>query len=637
MKKKFFSKRKIIIFIVAVVVILTGWGVLASRNTSKITYVTDKAVKKDLLQTVSEVGTVNSPNEIELNFSAPGTLQDKLVKIGDKVKAGQVLADLDSRTFLIQRDQVAANLASARASLEKLQHGATAQEIAVLSAQAAQANAAYLSAQDNLDKTKNTVAETIRQAAKNSNDLIDSGPNTPTTFEQAVISAQTVLDNTKTNYQKAMDNSTQNLLNDLSAKLSVANTALDDINKMITDNNIKDYLSSKNKSYLSNTNITYNQASTLFDVANSSLSAAESDESQAKIIKASDDFSVCLKKVSESLDDLYGALENSSFSQSISDVYKADINTQITYISAAINVMAADRQAFDSASLSYNTNVSSAQNSLDQAQAALTNAVLAANNTLSSAKTNGDQQITVAQNSVTTAQQASEVVKKQLAELKAPARPEDVSLAEAKIVDAQSSLDLANKQIDDAQLKSPIDGQIVKDNYEVGEQVSAAKSVFSVLAENSFEIDVDISESDIAKVKNGDQVDITLDAFGPDQKFQGQVFFIEPASTVIQDVIYYKVKIAFTDSEEKLAAVKPGMTANVTIITDKREKVLAVPERAVIRNADGGKIVRVLQVQAEKITETPVETGLRGDDGSIEITGGNLKEGATIVVQIKTK
>jgi HlyD family secretion protein len=411
---------------------------------------------------------------------------------------------------------------------------------------------------------------------------------------------------------------------------------LDNINKITTDNNLKNYLSSKSPIYLANTNVTYNQGVSLLDEANASLAIAEGDKNIFNATNASDDASACLKKVAESLDNMYKALENSIIAdQAVLDAHKANISAQITYVNAAINVVAADRQAFDSATLAYDTNVSAATNNLNQAEVALSDAVLAAQNYLASINIAGDQKISAAGNSVDTAGQTYDVAQKQLTQLIAPARSEDLSLAQAKVNDAQSVLDLAKKQVDDSTIKSPIDGQVIRDNYEIGEQISGAAPVYSVLAENNFEISVDISESDVAKVKIGDAVEITLDSFGPDTKFNGTVYFIEPASTVIQDVIYYKVKIKFTDSAEILAGIKPGMTANITIITDKKENVLTLAERAVIEKSNGEKIVRVLS--GGKITEVPVKTGLRGDDGLVEILAGNLKEGETIILLINTK
>jgi len=193
--------------------------------------------------------------------------------------------------------------------------------------------------------------------------------------------------------------------------------------------------------------------------------------------------------------------------------YKTGISAQTTAISAAINVVSMDQQNLDNAYLTFSTNVQTAQNSLNSAQAAWDNAKTSAQNALASAQVGGSQKISAAQNGVASAKQGLDVAQKQLAQMQAPPRSADIALAQASVSGAQASLDLANNQINNETIKSPIAGQVVKDNYTVGEQTSLQTPVFSVLAKNDLEISVEISESDIAKLKKDDAAQITLDAF----------------------------------------------------------------------------------------------------------------------------
>jgi len=202
----------------------------------------------------------------------------------------------------------------------------------------------------------------------------------------------------------------------------------------------------------------------------------------------------------------------------------------------------------------------------------------------------------------------------------------DHELALAK---AQAALDLVKNQIANNFIKAPVAGTITKKNYEAGEQFALSRPVFSLLGANNFAIEVDVSESDIAKVSLNDPVEITLDAFGEDVKFAGLVKFIEPAETVIQDVIYYKVKINF-DGRGK--DIKSGMTANANITTAKKDNILIAPSRAVIKKNSNGKFVRLLIGQ--QITEVSVTIGLRGDNGLVEILTG-LSEGDAVVTYIQ--
>ncbi|MBU0698337.1 MAG: HlyD family efflux transporter periplasmic adaptor subunit, partial [Proteobacteria bacterium] len=175
---------------------------------------------------------------------------------------------------------------------------------------------------------------------------------------------------------------------------------------------------------------------------------------------------------------------------------------------------------------------------------------------MATAEVTGAQQNAAAQAKVDTSYRAWLVAEAQLNQLKAGARAQDISLAQAQVAQAQASLDLVRNQINNNILKAPLDGTITKKSYEAGEQFSSAKPVFSLLGINNFEIEVDVSEADITKVAINDQTEVTLDAFGEDIKFSGQVSFIEPAETVIQDVIYYKVKINFDGKDKDVKSMK---------------------------------------------------------------------------------
>jgi HlyD family secretion protein len=142
---------------------------------------------------------------------------------------------------------------------------------------------------------------------------------------------------------------------------------------------------------------------------------------------------------------------------------------------------------------------------------------------------------------------------------------------------------------------------------------------------------VDISEVDVGKLKVGNTSTITLDAFGTDTKITGRVLAIEPGPTIIQDVVYYKVQIGL---DETAVALKPGLTANVSIITAERKNVIAIPSRAVKFDEDGGRYVKVLENKEEK--QYPVQVGLKADNGKVEISEG-LEPGQVVIVSKEEK
>lgn len=631
MKKIKINKRIIVITVITgiVLAIVAFFWLFPVKKVNE--YTTVKAKKIDLVQTVSEVGSVKASKEIKLSFGQSGRLEKLYSQVGDRVKKGQLLAELDHDSLVIQKQEAQSNLEAARANLAKIRSGASREEIDVAEAQAEAARKKYISAQDTLKKTKDKVNESIAQAKKRLNDLESDEPNNITTEEQSVISAENDLKSAKSTYQKSIENKEASLKTAIDSKLSVANTALDEIDNIINNDDIKNGLGSKNTSYLTETEDAYKEAESLLDQANSSLLLAKEKETDTALEEAADDCLQALDSVFSALNLCFKVLEYSSLSQTEEDTYKATINGEITTISSGISSVETAIQALEDAHLAYETNVSSAQEAVDRARVALKDAITAAKNSLSTARKSGEKEIAAAEANVSSAKESWEVSKKQLNKLKAPPRREDVDLYRSKVKQAKASLDLIEQRIEDSRIKSPIDGKIVSSEHEAGEQVSPSVPIMSVLAEGDFEIEVDISESDIAKVDIGDPAEITLDAFGQDRVFEASVTFVEPAETVIQDVIYYKVKLMFNEALKDLKGVKSGMTANIDIRTNIKKGVLAVPARAIVEKNDN-EYIKVWK--NGKTEEHKVEVGLRGDEGLLEVFD-HIEAGDEVVTYTK--
>jgi len=624
------TKKKVIIF--AIIVVVVGgflYGTFGRKSVPQ--YVTAKVATGKLIQTVTETGTVKSASELNLNFLNTGKVAKINVQIGDKVVAGQILAELDYGALSIKEKQAEANLA-------KLIYGATSQDIAVAQASVRQAEVSYNSSLSDLDKTKKSVSENIAQAKKNLDDLQMVPGHDVTNFEQAVTTAQLNLDNAKKTYQQALDNAITNALSVAQDKLISAGVALDNVNTVLTDNNNTNVLSVKDISYINITKNSLANAKILVEAANASLSAAKQYSTSDNADVVINSTLSALNQTSAALNSCYKALENSitsgSFPQAALDAYKASISGQQTAVSVAIAAAQGAQQSLSNAELAYSTNVASANNSLNQAQVSFNNAVIAAKNAYNTASLNGDQQIAAAQARADSASKSWDLAKTQLEKIKAPARQEDLTLARA-------DLDSAKTQIENSVIRAPIDGYVTKSNYEVGEDVSPTSPVISMLSQNNLEIEILISEADIAKLQINDKTDITFDAFPSNVVFNGVVYFIEPAETVVQDVIYYKVKVKMTDQQETEKKygdgikVKPGMTANTVITTAEKDNVLMMPARAIVEKADGSQIVRVLV--NNNVQEVPVTIGLRGDEGIVEVIPGGVKDGDLVVTSVKNQ
>jgi len=243
--------------------------------------------------------------------------------------------------------------------------------------------------------------------------------------------------------------------------------------------------------------------------------------------------------------------------------------------------------------------------------------------TNASAVASAEAQVTDAQNTYDTAQD-------DLTLKRAGTVPEKILAQKAKVQSVEAHFHKFQAQIAKTQLTSPIDGIVTKQDAKVGEIVAANTSIVSLISEAIFEIEADIPEADIAKLHVGDQGKVTLDAYGPDLVFDVTVIAIDPAETIIEGVATYQTTLQFVEEDER---IRSGMTANIEILTARREGVIAVPQRAVITK-DGRKVVRVLK--GEEILEVEVQTGLRGSDGNVEIVEG-VGEGERVIIFLEER
>lgn len=627
-------KKAIFILIVIAVIGLISVFFIAQNQDTNI-YTTSEVTRGQIVQTVSETGTVKASEEIDLSFLNTGKINKINYKIGDKVNIGAVIAELDYSDLTINRNEAGANLDVARENLNKLRSGATSEEIAIARANVAQAEAVLAAAEKELHKKREAVNENIAQVEKTLYDLESSLNTDVTTFEQAITAAETNLENTVTTYQNTVDNKKDSALVTIDDKLTLGNNALDTIDTTLNDEDGEDLISLKNLDYLADTKVHYLAAEGYLSTANEKLDLAEINRDNENVLSALNEALTALNEVFAALQDCYQSLENSITSSEFTlaelEVLKTNISAEQTVIAAAVLSAETAKQNLDDAIVAYNSSISTAEENLKSAQAAYENAVKTAKNSLATAKVNGEQEITFAESKVDSSREALYVVQAQLNQTLAPANKYDIALNEAKVRQAQAVLDSIVKKIDNSIIKSPISGTVTKINYEAGEQATVGAAVVSLLGVNNFEIEVLISEADITKVEEKDVARITLDAYGEDIVFKGEVTFIEPAETVIQDVIYYKVTVNFAPEEK---TVKSGMTANIIITTDLKEDVIIMPGRAVIERNGYGKFARVLKDNL--VEERQVEIGLRGDEGLVEVISG-VNPGELVVTSINEK
>ncbi|MFZ5391015.1 MAG: efflux RND transporter periplasmic adaptor subunit [Patescibacteria group bacterium] len=511
---RFFKLKKVWIPVL-LVIIIAGLVVYGRNQQAKPKYTTESVKQQDLQQTVSVTGTVKAAEQVNLNFKSPGRLASLVVKVGDKVKAGAIIARLDSKDAAASVLTAQANLKSAQANLAKLKAGAQVEDVAVSQAGVSAAETTLNNAKQSLLNIKvsqdRAVANALAQLVGLPPQAVPAKTNTSTgsftlsgTYQGTEFGTYTIRFDNRSN----LAYSVYGLENDY-----------------------------QEGSYTTSTPIGKFGLSLQF--------------SSVGILATGDTWTIEIPNTSAA-----------SYS-----TYKA----------------------------AYEAALVARQQQVDAAEAA-----------------------------VKSAEQALAQAKAQFDLKTAPARSYDILGAEAQVTAAQAALVQAQNSLSDRYLEAPVSGTITRVNYEVGETTSLAEPIAVLLTDSQNEIKVQVPESDIAKLKVGQPVDITLDAFGSSEHFSSHISFIDPASTVIQDVVYYEVTTTFDVQDER---IKPGMTANLDIMSAEAKNVLVVPLRSV-RYDNGQTYVEVLS--NNQLERKNVIMGLKGDDGLVEIKEG-LQVGESVI------
>ncbi len=152
--------------------------------------------------------------------------------------------------------------------------------------------------------------------------------------------------------------------------------------------------------------------------------------------------------------------------------------------------------------------------------------------------------------------------------------------ARAGLAQSQAALKQAQTNLGYTKIFSPIDGQVVARQYDIGQTVAAsfsAPTLFTIAKDlTKMQVQADVDQSDIGQIKVGEPAHFTVDAY-PDQTFRGQISQVRLNATVSQNVITYPVIIEVPNPDLKL---RPSMTANVTIDVAHARDVLRVPNAA---------------------------------------------------------
>jgi HlyD family secretion protein len=155
-----------------------------------------------------------------------------------------------------------------------------------------------------------------------------------------------------------------------------------------------------------------------------------------------------------------------------------------------------------------------------------------------------------------------------------------VESAKAQIDQAKASLMIAETNLKYTTIRSPVNGTVISRNVDVGQTVAAslqAPTLFTIAKDlTQMQVDTNVSEADVGRLEVGQDATFTVDAY-PEMTFRGKLSEIRNAPTTIQNVVTYDIVIQVGNKDFKL---KPGMTANVSILIAHREGILKIPNSA---------------------------------------------------------
>jgi HlyD family secretion protein len=208
-----------------------------------------------------------------------------------------------------------------------------------------------------------------------------------------------------------------------------------------------------------------------------------------------------------------------------------------------------------------------------------------------------------------------------------PPSVDEIAILEARVASSQTNLELAQLRLEQSIIVAPLSGTVANVLVHQGEQISPGAPVMTIVNEDAFHIDVNVDEIDIDRIALSQEVEITLDAL-PDTSVIGNIAEVAPTSASDGGVVTYLVTINIEADPELV--LRPGMSANASIVVEEVDNVLMIPNWAVRLDRETGEAFVNLKRSDIEVEETIVETGLRNELFS-EILSG-LQVGDVVVV-----
>ncbi len=498
------------------------------------------AEKGNIVQEIFETGTTERGENLRMSFKEGGRVESVLVREGEQIIKGTIIATLDKRDLELSLQEAEATLLSAQATLDRFLRGATSEELNIIKASVNSAKTELNSAESNLVEQKKITDEALRTVYQNVTTLLGDVYLTAKDVEKEIVE--------------------------------------------ISDEYFTGFVSQETREGRDSRFAIQERVKEIESYKNLTGSSIDFVEKKQALIKVEQE----LKLIISEIDNIIKVAESNFYKDRFSETDKSLLRTYRGTI---------------------NTSLAS---------------VISLLGSISSTETEVNATLNTTRNLIKTAENALSLAESELSKVTADPDSADVLIRQSNVNQALSRVNLLKNRIEDATLESPTSGTISSIAIREGENVSPGVTAVVITPEEDLQIAVDIYEGDISKINLGDKVKASFVAF-PGQYFEGEVAIINPTGKIVNEVIYYEIKIILEDYPGNVLS---QMTVDITIITDEKENILILPERAV-RRRGGKSFVTVLE--NGELIEKEIQTGIRGTDRMIEIIAG-LGEGENVLI-----
>lgn len=198
---------------------------------------------------------------------------------------------------------------------------------------------------------------------------------------------------------------------------------------------------------------------------------------------------------------------------------------------------------------------------------------------------------------------------------------------QAAIDQANARVRSVNAQIAEGVIRAPFDGIVGDIEIEVGESATSGVPVVAMVGSGTYEVHLNVPEIDIAKIRIGDEVQVTLDAYGDRVQWSGFISAIAASESYVDGVPVYDTTVELMSPDER---IRSGMNAKAFVETDRIDNVLAIPAYFIEEDEIGSYVMRRTDDGEERVL---IDLGARGSDGFVEVLRG-VSRGDVIVTKI---